>query len=153
MSHERWSIPRVDCNKNPIPHVWSSTLVRRDVYDKLYEQWNNIEHPHWTNFVYEMCIEVYFHNDFTHMLTPKKSNEYIGYWFFQQRTDKSKGGEIELTDGTNKKTLSYWHNTMLILETDKSFAVLPRKHELPQRPFCELYFDSVTNEKIKRLLS
>jgi len=153
MSDDRWLIPKVDCFKTPMPYIWSSTLVRRDVYDRLYEQWKNIEHPHWTNFIYEMCVEVYFHNDFTHMLTPKKNNEYIGYWFFQQRTDKSKGGEVELTNGTNKKTLSYWHNTMLILETEKNFTVLPRKHELPQRPFCELYFDKTTNEKIKRLLS
>lgn len=153
MSDDCWLIPKVDCFKTPIPYIWSSTLVRRDVYDKLYEQWNNIEHPHWTNFIYEMCVEVYFHNDFTHMLTPQKNNEYIGYWFFQQRTDKSKGGEIELVNGSNKKTLSYWHNTMLILETEKNFTVLPRKHELPQRPFCELYFDTATNEKIKRLLS
>jgi hypothetical protein len=153
MSNDRWLIPKVDCYKKPIPYIWSSTLIRREIYDKLYEQWNNLEHPHWTNFIYEMCIEVYLHNDFTHMLTPRKNNEYIGYWFFQQRTDKSKGGEVELTDGINKKTLSYWHNTILIIETDKSFTVLPRKHELPQRPFCELYFDSATNEKIKRLLS
>jgi hypothetical protein len=87
------------------------------------------------------------------MLTPRKNNEYIGYWFFQQRTDKSKGGEIELSNGSIKKTLSYWHNTILIIETNKSFTVLPRKHELPHRPFCEIYFDSATNEKIKRLLS
>jgi len=153
MSNDRWLIPAVDCNKNPIPYIWSSTLVRRDVYDRLYEQWNNIEHHHWQNFMHEMCIELYFHNDFTNMLTPKKNNQYIGYWFFQQRTDKSKGGEIELTNGPIKKILSYWHNTILIIETDKSFKVLPRKHELPYRPFCEIYFDSVTNEKIKKLLS
>lgn len=153
MSDDRWAIPKVDCHKKPIPYIWSSTLIRREIYDRLYEQWNNIEHPHWANFIYEMCVEVYFHNDFTHMLTPRKNNECIGYWFFQQRTDKSKGGEVELTDGINKKTLSYWHNTILIIETDKSFTVLPRKHELPQRPFCELYFDSATNEKIKRVLS
>ena len=99
-----------------------------------------------------MKVEVYFHNDFTRMLIPKKSNEYIGYWFFQQRTDRSTGGEIELINGTDKKILSYWSNTILIIESDKSFTVLPRKHELPQRPFCEMYFDQATNKKIKKLL-
>lgn len=147
-----WSIANIDCHKKPISHIWSSTLVSRNIYDKLYEQWNNVEHEHWKKFINEMKIEVYFHNDFTSMLTPKKTNEYIGYWFFQQRTDRSKGGEIELINGTDKKILSYWSNTILIIETDKSFTVLPRKHELPQRPFCEIYFDQTTNKKIKKLL-
>ncbi len=153
MSHDRWLIPKVDCNKNPIPHIWSSTLVRRDVYDRLYEQWNNIEHKHWQTFINDMCIEVYFHDDFNAMLIPKKDSKFIGYWFFQQRTDKSKGGEIELTNESNKKVLSYWHNTILIIESNKSFRVLPRKHQLPHRPFCELYFDESTNEKIRKLLA
>jgi len=147
-----WSIANIDCHKKPISHIWSSTLVSRNTYDKLYEQWNNIEHQHWQKFIDEMKIEVYFHSDFIKMLTPKKTNEYIGYWFFQQRTDRSKGGEIELINGTDKKILSYWSNTILIIETDKSFTVLPRKHELPQRPFCEIYFDQTTNKKIKKLL-
>jgi hypothetical protein len=147
-----WSIANINCHKNPISHIWSSTLVSRNTYDNLYEQWNNIEHQHWKKFIDDMKVEVYFHTDFTHMLIPKKSNEYIGYWFFQQRTDRSTGGEIELINGTDKKILSYWSNTILIIESDKSFTVLPRKHELPQRPFCEMYFDQATNKKIKKLL-
>lgn len=147
-----WSIANIDCHKKPVPHIWSSTLVSRDVYDKLYEQWKNIEHQNWKKFIEEKNIEIYFHDDFSKILNPKKNNEYIGYWFFQQRTDRSKGGEIELVNGSDKKILSYWSNTILILETDKTFKILPRKHELPHRPFCELYFDTETNKKIKKLL-
>lgn len=152
MNQDRWSIVKINCHKNPIPHIWSNTIISRDIYDRLYEQWNNIEHQHWQNFINEMSVEIYFHDDFTNMLTPKKNNEYIGYWLFQQRTDKSKGGEIELSNGDDKKILSYWYNTMLILESNKSFTVLPRKHELPRRPFCEIYFNEITNKKIKKLL-
>jgi len=145
-----WSIANINCHRKPICHVYSGALVSRNIYDKLYEQWNNIGHEHWRKFTDEMKVEVYFHDDFTSMLTPKKINGYIGYWFFQQRTDRSKGGEIELANGTDKKILNYCSNTILIIETDKTFNVLARKHQLPQRPFCEIYFDDITNKKIKK---
>ena len=67
-----WSIANINCHKNPISHIWSSTLVSRNTYDNLYEQWNNIEHQHWKKFIDDMKVEVYFHNDFTRMLIPKK---------------------------------------------------------------------------------
>lgn len=153
MSQDRWQIAKVNCHKDPIPYIWSSTLVSRDRYDRLYEQWNNIEHQNWKTFINDMGVDVYFHDDFNNALAPKKDVGFIGYWFFQQRTDKSRGGEVELANDSNKKVLGYWHNTILIIETDKSFKVLPRKDLLPLRPFCELYFDESTNEKIKKLLS
>ena len=150
--HNTWQVSQSDCHKQPFPHIYCKNFIKLDTYDHLYEQWDNINHARWKKFIDDNQVEVYFHNDFTRMLIPKKSNEYIGYWFFQQRTDRSTGGEIELINGTDKKILSYWSNTILIIESDKSFTVLPRKHELPQRPFCEIYFDQATNKKIKNLL-
>ena len=150
--HNTWQVSQSDCHKQPFPHIYCKNFIKLDTYDHLYEQWDNINHARWKKFIDDNQVEVYFHNDFTRMLIPKKSNEYIGYWFFQQRTDRSTGGEIELINGTDKKILSYWSNTILIIESDKSFTVLPRKHELPQRPFCEIYFDQATNKKIKKLL-
>lgn len=152
MMHNTWQVSQSDCHKQPFPHIYCKNFIKLDTYDHLYEQWDNINHARWKKFIDDMKVEVYFHNDFTRMLIPKKSNEYIGYWFFQQRTDRSTGGEIELINGTDKKILSYWSNTILIIESDKSFTVLPRKNELPQRPFCEMYYDQATNKKIKKLL-
>jgi len=41
----------------------------------------------------------------------------------------------------------------LILDINSSFVVKPRNNLLPNRPFCEIYFNKGTNEKIKELLS
>ena len=153
MSEDRWIISKAERNKSPVPHIYTKTLVPREVYDRLYEQWGNIQHPNWQKFCNEMGVQIYFHNDFTRMLTPKQGNTYIGYWFFQQRTDKSKGGEVELTDGVNKKLLSYWDNTMFIIESNKHFTVHDRKHKLPERLFCEMYFNNSITEKFKKWLS
>ena len=74
-----WSIANIDCHKKPISHVWSGTLVSRNIYDKLYEQWSNVEHEHWKKFIDEMKVEVNVHDDFIGMLTAKTTHEYIVY--------------------------------------------------------------------------
>lgn len=153
MSQDRWTISKAERNKIPVPHIYTKTLVPREIYDRLYEQWNQIQHPNWQKFCEKMGVQIYFHNDFQNMLKPKEGNEYIGYWFFQQRTDKSKGGDIEITDGVNKKLLRYLDNTIFIIESNRQFKVYDRKHELPARPFCEMYFNRAINEKFKKWLS
>ena len=77
MGPEQWSINKVNCYKTPIPHIWSNTIVSRDIYDRLYEQWDNIEHTHWRKFINDKEIEIYFHNDFTNALTLKKNKEFF----------------------------------------------------------------------------
>jgi len=154
MMHTNWQVSKHNCHKDPIPHIYCKNFVKLDIYDRLYEQWNNITHAHWQKFITQNHVDVYFHEDFVKSLVPKKITGYIGYWFFRQRTDKSTKGDIDIDNGKQNKILTYYQNTVLILDaTRSSFAVKPRRDKLPTRPFCEIYFDDITDFKIKELLS
>jgi hypothetical protein len=151
--HTNWQVSKHNCHKNPIPHIYCKSFIKLDTYDRLYEQWNNIEHERWKTFIDQNHIDLHFHDDFVKPLIPKRTTGYIGYWFFRQRTDKSSTGDIHISTGREEKILTYYQNTILILDTNSSFVVKHRNDPLPNRPFCEIYFDETTNEKIKTLLN
>lgn len=153
MMHTNWQVSKHNCHKDPIPHIYCKSFIKLDTYDRLYEQWNNIEHERWKTFLAQNYIDVCFHDDFVKPLTSKTTTGYIGYWFFRQRTDKSSSGDIHMSNGREEKILTYYQNTVLILDTNSTFTVKPRNNILPTRPFCEIYFSKETNEKIKQLLS
>lgn len=153
MMHKNWQVTKQHCHNNPIPHIYCKGFTKLDLYDRLYEQWNNKEHERWKTFIDQNNINIHFHDDFVKSLIPKRTTGYIGYWFFKQRTDKSSKGDIHISNGREQKILTYYQNTILILDTHSTFVVKSRKDQLPYRPFCELYFDETTNEKIKNLLN
>jgi len=153
MMHTAWQVNKHNCHKDPIPHIYCKNFIKLDSYDRLYEQWNNKEHERWKTFIDQNHVDIYFHEDFVRPLAPKHTAGYIGYWFFRQRTDKSSAENIIISNGKQEKTLTYYQNTLLILHVHNSFILKPRHDTLPTRPFCELYFDETTNEKIKNLLS
>lgn len=151
--HINWQVSKHNCHKNPIPHIYCKSFIKLDTYDRLYEQWNNVEHERWKTFIDQNHIDVYFHQDFIQPVSPKKTTGYIGYWFFRQRTDKSSAGDINISNGREEKILNYYQNTILILDVKNIFTIKLRNDPLPNRPFCEIYFSGATNEKIKNLLN
>lgn len=151
--HNNWQVSKHNCHKDPIPHIYCKNFIKLDTYDRLYEQWNNIEHERWKTFVDQNHIDIYFHEDFVGPLIPRQTAVYIGYWFFRQRTDKSSTGDIHISNGKQEKILTYYQNTLLVLEPNSPLVVKPRRDKLPTRPFCEIYFNKDTNEKIKSLLN
>jgi hypothetical protein len=153
MIHANWQVTKYNCHKDPIPHIYCKNFIKPDIYDRLYEQWNNNEHERWKIFIDQNHVHVYFHEDFVKTLNPKHNAGYIGYWFFRQRTDNSSAENILLSNGKQEKILNYYQNTLLVLDVHNSFVVKPRRHMLPTRPFCEMYFSKETNQKIKELLS
>jgi hypothetical protein len=153
MMHTAWQVSNHHCHKLPIPHIYCKNFLKLDLYDHLYEQWSNKEHERWKTFIDHNHVDVYFHEDFVKPLMPKRTSGYIGYWFFRQRTDKSSAEDIMISNGKEEKRLNYYQNTILVLDAHDTFLVKPRRERLPTRPFCELYFDETTNEKIKNLLS
>ena len=153
MMHANWQVTKHNCHKDPIPHIYCKNFIKLEIYDRLYEQWNNKTHERWKTFVDKNSVAVHFHEDFVRPLDPKQTTGYIGYWFFKQRTDQSRGDDIVISDGTQEKILTYYQNTLLVLDVSSSFVVKSRRDRLPTRPFCELYFDLTTNEIIKNLLN
>jgi hypothetical protein len=153
MMHTNWQVTKYNSHRDPIPHIYCKNFIKLDTYDRLYEQWNNKEHERWKTFIDQNHIDVFFHEDFDKPLKPKHTTGYIGYWFFRQRTDKSSAEDILISNSKQEKILTYYQNTLLVLDVHNSFNMRLRRDKLPTRPFCEMYFSKETNKKIKLLLS
>jgi hypothetical protein len=152
MMHTNWQVAKHNCHKDPIPHIYCKNFIKLEIYDRLYEQWNNKEHERWNEFIDQNRVDVHFHEDFVRPLNPKHDTGYIGYWFFRQRTDKSSAEDIIVSNGKQEKTLTYYQNTLLVLDVHNSFVVKPRRDRLPTRPFCEMYFSKDTNFVIDSMI-
>ena len=150
--HKNWQVTKYSCHREPIPHIYCKNFIKLDLYDRLYEQWNNKEHDRWKTFINENHIEIYFHEDFVRLLAPKHTAGYIGYWFFRQRTDKSSAENIIISNGKQEKKLTYYQNTLLVLHVDTFFIIKPRRDKLPTRPFCEIYFSEQTQSVIDGMI-
>jgi len=153
MMHTNWQVTKHNCHKDPIPHIYCKNFIKLEIYDRLYEQWNNKEHERWKTFLDQNRVDVHFHEDFVRPLASKHTTGYIGYWFFRQRTDRSSAEDIIVSNGKQEKTLTYYQNTLLVLDLHNSFTIKPRRDRLPTRPFCEMYFSEETNDKIKEFLT
>lgn len=152
MMHNNWQVTKHSCHREPIPHIYCKNFIKLDLYDRLYEQWNNKEHERWRAFIDQNRVDVHFHEDFVRPPIQKYNTGYIGYWFFRQRTDKSSAEDIVVSNGKQEKTLTYYQNTLMVLHVNASFVIKPRHDTLPTRPFCEMYFAKETNDKIKEFL-
>ena len=150
--HTNWQVTKYNGYKDPIPHIYCKNFIKLDTYDRLYEQWNNVDHERWKKFIDQNHVELYFHDDFIKPLIPKRTTGYIGYWFFRQRTDRSSTGDIHISNAREEKKLTYHQNTVLILDTNSSFVVKTRNNPLPNRPFCEIYFSKETSSVIDHMI-
>ena len=148
-----WRITKKDCYQNPIKHIYCQTFVSEKIYENLYEQYNNFQHSHWQKFISENKVNLTLHYNIEKQPTIKKEYPYVGYWFFKQRTDqKRRDNVIKLINSEQEKIICSQPNAILIVEATSNILVNPRQG-LMTLPFCEIYFDSITNEKIKSLLN
>ena len=153
MIYQKWHITKKDCHKTPIRHIDCATFISLKTYENLYEQWNNFEHPHWKKFISENDLKITLHNNLIAQPPTRKDFPFVGYWFFKQRTDfKRRDNVINLRNTKEDKIISTQANAVLILETSANMIVRPRQG-IMTIPFCEVYFDNITNEKIKLLLN
>jgi hypothetical protein len=116
--------------KEPVEHIYSSTIFDLKEYDRLYENQNNLSHQSWLEFKDKYKVSVKMLDDIREI---DKSKEILCIWFFKERTDRS-GGEDILLSG---KTLKYLPNTFLITES-KLLTVLDKKDEYIRRPLVQI---------------
>lgn len=152
MMEKTWNIEKKHCYKTPYLHIYCPKFISLKIYEKLYEQWNNIEHMHWQKFIKDNEIEIYFHDNLVEQPSLKKNNPYVGYWFFKQRTDKKNDNSLDLSFKGSNKIISCIGNDILILQKENKLNIRHR-NTIMKIPFCELYFNQSTNEKVKELLS
>ena len=77
-----------------------------------------------------------------------QQKEYVGYWFFQQRTDKR---SIHIQFKETK--IEYCANRLLVLDSEQTFSVINKGAKLPNTLNCIVYFNSIEQNKIKEFLS
>jgi len=116
--------------KDPVKHIYASTLYDIKEYDKLYENQNNLNHHVWQEFdqKYKTGFELI---DDIRDINLKK--EIICVWFFKERNDRSGGEDIILAG----KKLKYLPNTFLVTDS-KDIKILEKKDEYIRRPLLQL---------------
>jgi len=140
-------IKKTNIHKESIPYIVINGTVDLKEYDSLYEQWNNPSHTVWTNFLNKHKIKVDLKNNLT-ANNQSQQKEYIGYWFFQQRTDRR---SIHIQFGEIK--IEYCANRLLILDSEQTFSVINKGAKLPNTLNCVVYFNLIQQNKIKEFLS
>ena len=89
--------------------------IENKLYDHLYEQFYNEHHEVWQKLRQTYNIETLN----LEQLEPnahRNKDEYVGYWFFKQRTDNR---SIHIKIG--EKNLPYRPNTIVIMNSKDSF--------------------------------
>ena len=141
------NIKKINIHKEPVPYIIINSPVDLKEYDGLYEQWNNPAHIVWTKFIEKYKIKMDLKNNLT-ANNQSEQKEYIGYWFFQQRTDRR---DIRVQFGEIK--IGYESNRLLIIDSEQSFTVINNGVKMPDILTCIVYFNSVQQNKIKEYLS
>lgn len=116
--------------KDPVQHIYTSTIFDIKDYDKLYENQNNLTHRVWQEFDQKYKTGFQLYNDIREINTNK---EVICVWFFKDRNDRSGGEDIEL----NGKKIKYQPNTFLITKS-KDIKIIDKPDEYIRRPFVQL---------------
>ena len=78
----------------------------------------------------------------------RNKDEYVGYWFFKQRTDNR---SIHIKIG--EKNLPYRPNTIVIMNSKDSFELINTQGDKPEMLVCFVYFNETDQKKITELLS
>ena len=117
------------------------------LYDNLYEQWYNTNHKVWNDFRALHNVETFN----SEVLLPKayrQKDEYVGYWFFKQRTDR-RAVHIEIEE----INIPYRPNSMIVINAKDNFKLINNEGPLPEMLTCFVYFNAQDQKKIKGLLS
>ena len=140
-------IKKVNVHTAPVPYIIINQPIDLSEYDKLYEQWNNPSHNVWQTFLEKFKVEVVLRNKLKSS-AHRNQKEFVGYWFFQQRTDR-RSVHIDL----GEKTIEYKSNCLLIIDSKKQFSVINKGAKLPDLLNCVVYFNPNQQNKIKEFLS
>ena len=127
-------------HKKPIEHFYSSNLFDSTLYDKLYENQNNLDHLVWQEFDAKYKTGFQFYDDISQV---DKNKEIICLWFFKERSDLTNGDAIELQD----KVIKYMPNTFLITKS-KDIKIISKKDKYIRRPFVQIDFKIKVWEKL-----
>ena len=140
-------IKKVNVHLTPIPHIIINQPIDLSEYDKLYEQWNNPNHTVWQTFLKKFNVKVVLQNKLKSSAL-RDNKEFIGYWFFRQRTDR-RSVYIDL----NKKKIEYKSNCLLIVDSKENFSLINKSFNMPDMLNCIVYFNKEQQTKIKECLS
>ncbi len=89
-------------------------------YDHLYEQWNKPAKPQWNKFFLANNIESVTFKEKLEFVPEDFNNEWMGYWFFKQRTDKR---PIFLNAKSGQTNVEYSPNRMLVCKPKTRFII------------------------------
>jgi hypothetical protein len=116
--------------KEPVEHIYTSSIFDMKEYDRLYENQNNLSHQVWQEFNKKYHVDITFLEDIRDIQLNK---DVICLWFFKDRNDKSVGKNIKLAD----TTIRYYPNTFLVTES-KDMIILEKDNQYIRRPVLQI---------------
>ena len=122
-------------HKEPAPHIIINHPIEVKNYDHLYEQWNNPAHVIWQELKQKHNVELTHHNKLE-ANAHRGKEEYVGYWFFKDRSDKR---PIHIKFHTTN--VKYRSNTLFICDSKFKFTVKKQDVDLPDMQTCYVYFN------------
>jgi hypothetical protein len=120
--------------------------VDNKIYDDLYEQFFDEEHSVWKKFREVNSVET-INKEKLSSTANRNKDEYVGYWFFKQRTD-NRSTHIQI----NGKNHPYRPNCMIIMHAGDKFKVINTEGPRPEMLVSFVYFREQDQKKIKELL-
>ena len=126
--------------KEPVEHIYTSTVYDIKDYDKLYENQNFLSHQVWQEFDKKYKTGFQLFDDIRDI---DINREIICVWFFKDRNDRSGGEDILLKD----KKIKYQPNTFLITKS-KDIKIIDKQDEYIRRPFIQLDLSDIVWQTI-----
>jgi len=116
--------------KEPVEHIYTSSIFDSKEYDRLYENQNNLNHQHWQDFDKQYRTGFTFFEDVNDI---SLNNDVLCLWFFKERSDRGVSTMINL-DG---KLITYFPNAFLIT-TSKKIKFEEKQEPYIRRPVVQL---------------
>ena len=138
-------VKHVNINKEPIPHLIINHPIPVNDYNRLYELWNKPDHETWKTLCEKHNVEINFKSELK-ANAHRNKNEYVGYWFFRDRSDKR---PIHIKFGTIN--VKYAPNVLFICDSNLNFTVKKQEVDMPDMLNCHVYFND--QRQIKEFLS
>lgn len=124
-------------NRNP-NFIYKTTAFDLKLYDRVYENWNRLEHKSWQQFQKQNQFRIIekFDNQESYQYTGDR--QWVGYIFFKDRTDRR---HIQVKFSETSK--EYKPNTLLIIEKSNKIHFSKPESPMPDKPFLVVEFEDL----------
>jgi hypothetical protein len=128
------------------PHIYKEEAFDKIDVDKIYENWNNVEHIRWKEFFTKYKLTLLDKVKNTESYQYIGTEKLVGFIFFKDRADIR-----NITVKFNDVVRPYKLNSLLVLPTSQIITFLEKKESNFEKCFLVVNFDKNFLDTIKRI--